>query len=101
MTSVIVLFLGALFLIVGVIAIIRERISVGGRLFRVRLEGVSALLIAVPQALAGATMLVISGAVLLGVSAMEPFVNTALWIGVVTLLATNGVGLILHYAKRQ
>ena len=100
MTSIIVLFLGALLLIVGVIAIIRKRISVGGRLFRVRLEGVSALLIAVPQALVGAAMLVVSGAVLLGVPALEPFVNTALWIGVVTLIATNGLGLILHFFNK-
>lgn len=101
MTSMIVLFLGILFLIVGVIAIVRERISVGGRLFRVRLEGSSALIIAVPQALAGAAMLVVSGAVLLDVTVMEPYINTALGIGIFTLIGTNGLGLILHFVKRQ
>ena len=100
MTSIIVLFLGVLFLIVGMIAIIRERISVGGRLFRVRLEGASALIVAVPQALAGAAMLVVGGAVLLGVTEIEPYVNTLLGVGIFTLIATNGVGLIMHFMKR-
>ena len=100
MTSIIVLFLGVLFLIVGMIAIVRERISVGGRLFRVRLEGASALIVAVPQVLAGAAMLVVGGAVLLGVTEIEPYVNTLLGVGIFTLIATNGVGLILHFMKR-
>ncbi len=97
----IVLGLGLIFFVVAMLAIIRERINVGGRHFRTPVTGVAALLIAIPQALAGGGMLIISGSVLLGAALLEPYVITSLVVGVAVYIITNGLGLIYSLAKRD
>lgn len=89
----ITLFLGVLFVGMGVYAIKRDQISAGGRFSRAKITGAAVKAIAIPQILAGIFAIVTSLGNILNIQSLGQYNGQALLLLIGTYFLTNfGIG---------
>ena len=93
----ITLFLGLLFVGMGVFSIRRNQISAGGRFSRARITGGAVKAIAIPQILAGLFAIVTSLGTILSIASVGQYNGQALLLLIGTYFLTNfGIGGIVQ-----